>query len=273
MSNYPATVVECLNPHRKFKPDALRAVRAYARSKPWQGSLGERQNKMRRLHAALAVAYDREPAKLIFAGPNDADSGRSCYLPALDTIILRGPLSAISYLHEVSHWLRGADEREAVGWSVNLFRRVFPRSFARLRFEGHVCRADQQRNDRGDGQSDRPSRGPSGGTITMFLTGMLLMLSGTGCSFAQDVNDCQPLPWWGSVLIWLGGWLVPAIVFAGGGQIENESTATHTDIFAKPLGYATFGNGTFREVEPNADLATVWVIAYLGYWLFYGWWN
>lgn len=152
MNNYPTTVVECLDPDRKFKPAVLKAVRAFARSKPWRGTIDERCGKFRKLHLALATAYNCEPAKLIFAAPNDIDSTRSCFVPVLDTIILRGPLSVITYLHEAAHWLRRADEYEAVGWSINLFRRAFPRSFAQLRFDGHVCHSDDGQCDHSNGE-------------------------------------------------------------------------------------------------------------------------
>jgi hypothetical protein len=43
-------------------------------------------------------------------------------------------------LHEFAH-ARGADERQACRWSINLFKKCFPRSFARCRVIGHtlVC--------------------------------------------------------------------------------------------------------------------------------------
>lgn len=141
MNDYPRTVAEVMDPSRKFKPAVFRAVRAFARSRPWWGSLDERREKFRQLHLALAAAYSRVPAKLVFGGDESEDSGQSCYIPDLDTIVLRGRLSVISYLHEARHWIAGPNEHAAVGWSAELFRRAFPQSFARLRFEGHMCRS------------------------------------------------------------------------------------------------------------------------------------
>jgi hypothetical protein len=59
------------------------------------------------------------------------------HTPILDLIALVGKLSVVTYLHELAH-ARGYDERQAVKWSVNLFRKVFPRSFARCQQEGHL---------------------------------------------------------------------------------------------------------------------------------------
>ena len=137
-ANYPATVREVLNPSMRFKPAGLRAVRAFARSKPWRGALSERKEKFRRLNRELAAAYGIAEPRLLFVGIEaNAHSGASYYRPAAHAITLAGKLSVLTYLHEFAH-ARGADERQACRWSINLFRRCFPRSFARCRPVGHT---------------------------------------------------------------------------------------------------------------------------------------
>lgn len=138
-NDYPNTVLECLQPNRKYSPAVLRAVKAFARSKPWRGTVTERQEKFRTLNNALAAAYSVEPPILEFGDP-DADSGSSCFIPATNTIRLVG-LSVVSFLHEVAHARFGASERTACIWSINLFARIFPKSFARCRHDGHMLRA------------------------------------------------------------------------------------------------------------------------------------
>jgi hypothetical protein len=138
-NDYPATVSEVLDASMKFKPAVLAAVRAYARSKPWRGTLEERRQKIRALYTALAAAYGIPTPTLVFGDHGEGDSGRSCCIPAMGTVILRGKNSCISALHEFHHLL-GNNEREACRWSLNLFRRCFPRSWSRLRFEGHMAR-------------------------------------------------------------------------------------------------------------------------------------
>ncbi len=136
--NYPATVQEILDPAMTFRPAALRVVRAFARRRPWRGTVARRKQKFRRLNRELAAAYGIAEPRLVFQGVEaDADSGRSNYRPASHTITLAGKLSVLTYLHEFAH-ARGADERQACRWSVNLFRRCFPRSFARCRAVGHT---------------------------------------------------------------------------------------------------------------------------------------
>jgi hypothetical protein len=140
--NYPATVAEVLDPTLKFKATALAAVRAFARSKPWRGSIAARKEKFLALNRELAAAYGIPEPRLVFAGVEACvSSGASSYRPATDTITLAGKLSVLTYLHEFSH-ARGADERQACRWSINLFRRCFPRSFARCRAEGHTLVRD-----------------------------------------------------------------------------------------------------------------------------------
>jgi hypothetical protein len=140
--NYPATVQEVLDPAMKFKPAALRVVRAFAHTKPWRGSIARRKAKFRRLNRALAAAYGVALPRLVFVGVEaGTSSGASSYRPATHTITLRGKLSVLTYLHEFAH-ARGADERRACRWSINLFRRCFPRSFARCRADGQTLVLD-----------------------------------------------------------------------------------------------------------------------------------
>jgi hypothetical protein len=137
-ANYPATVQEVLDPSLTFKPAALRAVRAFARSKPWRGTVAQRKEKFRRLNGALVLAYGIPQPRLVFQNVEArTDSGGSSYRPFAHTITLVGKLSVLTYLHEFAH-ARGADERQACRWSINLFRKCFPRSFARCRAVGHT---------------------------------------------------------------------------------------------------------------------------------------
>lgn len=137
--HYPARVEDVLDPTLGFDPKVLRSVKRFAQSRPWGGSLSERQAKFQQLHADLAMAFGVPPPRLILAQPDASDSSRSCYIPAIDTIIMRG-LSVVTFLHEWGHRLHGASEVSACRWSINLFRVCFPRSFARCRFDGHMLR-------------------------------------------------------------------------------------------------------------------------------------
>jgi hypothetical protein len=141
---YPRSVAEVLDPDKGYKSAALRAVGEFARSKPWRGTVAERQEKFRSLNAALAVAYGVSEPCLVFEIDERRDSGGSCYVPATQRIILRGRLSVVSYLHEFAHFRFGRSERTACRWSNNLFRRCFPRSWSRLTFDGHMVRAKRR---------------------------------------------------------------------------------------------------------------------------------
>jgi hypothetical protein len=134
-ANYPATVREVLDPDRKYRPAALRAVRALRCAGAWRGTLAERQRNVARLHRRLCRAY-RLRVGLVFVN-GAGSSGGSSYSPKDRTIRLRGRLSVVTYLHEFAH-ARGYDERRACAWSINLFARCFPRSFARCRQVGHM---------------------------------------------------------------------------------------------------------------------------------------
>lgn len=134
---YPRSVAECLQDGRRYRPAALAALRAFRRSRPWRGTIIERLEKFQHLHAALCAAYGLSTRLRCVDVDRNRCSGSSSYTPIADMITLRGRLSVVTYLHEFGHAL-GYGEQGACRWSINLFRRMFPRSFARLRASGHT---------------------------------------------------------------------------------------------------------------------------------------
>lgn len=60
-----------------------------------------------------------------------------CYRADENLIYLSKP-SIITALHEFAHALYGADETQACRWSVQLFRKTFPKAFAQLDWQGHM---------------------------------------------------------------------------------------------------------------------------------------
>jgi hypothetical protein len=135
--DYPETVIEVVDADMRFKPAALQAVRRFAESHPWRGSLEERKVKFLVLNRALAKAYGVEEPTLHFGRMDGGSSGGSYYVPALHRITLVGRLSVVTFLHEFGH-ARGMGERGACRWSINIFRRCFPREYARLVGRGHM---------------------------------------------------------------------------------------------------------------------------------------
>jgi hypothetical protein len=144
---YPATVAEVLSDNATFNPNALRAVRAFRRSKPWRGTVDERIAKFRTLNAALAAAYGIPEPDLRPCLIDSGVAGNGMYSPSNHLIVLAGKLSVVTFLHEFGH-ARGFGERGACRWSINLFRRMFPRSFARCEFRGHMVISRPQADGR-----------------------------------------------------------------------------------------------------------------------------
>ena len=140
---YPDTVAECLSDRTKYRRGVIAAVKAFERSGPWRGSIEKRKAKFRRLNEAFAGVYGMPTPDLRFERIDGSFSGASSCLRGGDgrpaIITMRGRLSVVTFLHEFAHAL-GKDERGACRWSINLFRRVFPRQYARLQADGHVLR-------------------------------------------------------------------------------------------------------------------------------------
>ncbi len=147
-AGYPRTAAECLRDGMKFRRGGVAAVKAFRRAGPWRGTLDERKARFRGLNDALAEAYEMPTPELRFAGIDGSFSGASSCRrrgearPAV--ITMRGKLSVVTFLHEFAHAL-GRDERGACRWSINLFRRVFPEQYARLRADGHTLRSTSGR--------------------------------------------------------------------------------------------------------------------------------
>lgn len=134
---YPESVAEVIDDRMRFNSAAFRAVRTFARSNPWKGSVKERKGKFLRLNQFLAAAYQKPAPELVFGDLDGSHSGSSHYIPALHRIVLVGKLSVVTYLHEFAH-SRGKGERRACEWSINLFKRIWPEQYGRLRHVGHT---------------------------------------------------------------------------------------------------------------------------------------
>ena len=131
--NYPDSIDEVLDPPVRFRRQTVTAVTQFARMRPWRGTLEQRMEKFRMLHVELCAVYGKTTV-VTFRTMDGGCSGSSHYDPRGGEMVLTGRLSVVTFLHEFAHAL-GRDERGACRWSLNLFRRCFPRSFARCRAE------------------------------------------------------------------------------------------------------------------------------------------
>ena len=151
-ADYPATVVEVLDDQISFRPATLRAVHIGAQSNPWRGSPDQRKKKFRKLNESLGTACGIRIPELVFGRLDGSSSGRSYYEPGRHRIVLLGKLSVVTYLHEFAH-ARGMGEQGACRWSINLFRRCFPRQFSRLIQVGHTLVRPQDLGSKQEGKS------------------------------------------------------------------------------------------------------------------------
>lgn len=144
LADYPTSLDEVIH-DVKYKRETLTALGQFKASRPWKGALAARIVKFWDLHVELCRIYgknvglDFDPSVMLNEG-----SGRSNFNPLTNTITLHGKLSVLTFLHEWGHVLKGSSEYQACVWSVNLFRRVFPDNFSRLRdnARGHFLAAE-----------------------------------------------------------------------------------------------------------------------------------
>ena len=134
---YPETVIEVLDDDITYPDKLLQVIRIFAASKPWSGSIETRKRKFSDTNRLMAVACRIEMPTLVFGSLNGGSSGASHYRTREHRIMLTGKLSVVTFLHEFAHAL-GMDEQDACRWSINLFRKCFPRQYSRLIHVGHT---------------------------------------------------------------------------------------------------------------------------------------
>jgi hypothetical protein len=123
------TVAQLIDDAKVYSEEVIGATKELARSKPWQGTIEQRQEKLLAYHQKLCAAYDVE-VQLAFANISDAPMGGGTFDRETRTLTLLARISIVSYMHFFTR-ARGAGEREAFKWSINLFKRHFPKSFER----------------------------------------------------------------------------------------------------------------------------------------------
>jgi hypothetical protein len=115
MNDYPADISQLDLENIEYPRAAIHAIKRLARSRPWSGTVEERQRKLLRVVADLAAAHGTSVPRVIFdlRGPN---SDSSHYCPSTKTIVLRGPSpSVITTLHESYHHILGSSEHYVGG--------------------------------------------------------------------------------------------------------------------------------------------------------------
>jgi hypothetical protein len=119
-------------------PETRQAIKSFRDAKPWRGDLAERAEKFSTLHRGLCRAYDLETI-LVRDDAADPDhtgtSGGSYFDPRKNRIVLRGRLSAVTYLFLFGRAV-GMTRAKAIVWVREQFAHYFPRSFRGCREEG-----------------------------------------------------------------------------------------------------------------------------------------
>lgn len=138
---YPDSVKECINEELKYKSGTYAAIKKYRASGPWKGTLTEQESKMRLLNYELAKVYKIPEPRLVFV--DKFPSGPCCFPTSNPAVIMMQPVeetntySVVAYLHEFGHAM-GKGERATCIWSLNLFKRFWPKTFNNLDQVGHM---------------------------------------------------------------------------------------------------------------------------------------
>lgn len=137
---YPPSAINLIDDEMAYRQGTIPAIRAFKRNYGGTDMVSDvRLSGIRILVYRLCQVYEVEPitvtTSFLHGGP-----GNGSYCPATREINLVGRLSIITTLHEFAHAIYGPSEVQAVRWSINLFKRVWPRQFAEMSEEGHMLR-------------------------------------------------------------------------------------------------------------------------------------
>lgn len=128
-----------LDTKAEYSDETVYALRLFKSKKPFQMNREERFEAMKELMVDLSATITTmtHPPTLVDLGEVQIEANNGHASPGENTITLVGNLSIITLLHEFAHLVFGSNERKAVYWSVNLFRKVFTKQFSGLKADRH----------------------------------------------------------------------------------------------------------------------------------------
>jgi hypothetical protein len=115
------------------------AVKSFARSKPWVGTPDEQFQKLQAIHDSLCsicevtVGLQRVEIEV-------GERALIGYSERRNAILIAGRLSVVTYLFAFARVLFGDARQRQMAFAVNLYKRCFPRSFARADLSGPTVR-------------------------------------------------------------------------------------------------------------------------------------
>jgi hypothetical protein len=132
MPNYP-TKEKIMEKEVKFKPEVIMAIKDWKKTDWTINKTDNTHLSLYRLLSKLAIIYDKQDLCItnqpVF----------SHYNIKTHTINLENN-SIVTALHEFAHHIFGPSELQACRWSIWLFKKTFPNSFQKLKWDGHMIK-------------------------------------------------------------------------------------------------------------------------------------
>ncbi|MEN6490376.1 MAG: hypothetical protein ABFC85_00115 [Rectinema sp.] len=145
-AGYPVNGADVMDENIRFKVDTIEAVRNFRAQKSMKAHDDVRFAALRTLLLDLMTVYGMTDWEVRW---EPAAASASCSAMTSKVITLRSR-SLVDALHEFRHAMQFDNlvrlrfsttaEWDACRWSLNLFKRVSPRSFAKCHFEGHLLK-------------------------------------------------------------------------------------------------------------------------------------
>lgn len=134
-AGYPTKDEILAEPLNEYSDEILGILKTFKRKWKVCSNDEERFYCLKEMILDLARQYDKTPT---------IEMGEQyCFKPTANTIDFGPVPSIISSLHELGHAIFGASEKDACRFSVHLFKRVFPKAYERLEWDGHMLKRKQ----------------------------------------------------------------------------------------------------------------------------------
>lgn len=143
---YPSSLEEVIDDTVKYRRDVIRVMNEFKSFNPWEGTPRQKAAKLFWLHLQFCEIYGANTSLTFdpeILCEQETQFGNGWCDFEMNNIHISGKVSVLTFLHEWGHNLHGESEHLACWWSVNLFRKIFPRNFNKLRnnARGHFLAA------------------------------------------------------------------------------------------------------------------------------------
>ena len=134
-AGYPTKEEILAEPITEYRDESIKTLSSFKRKWKVCSNKEEQFYCLKELVTELSAQYN--------VSPTTEMGEQYCFKPTANILCFGPQPSIISTLHELGHAIYGASEKDACRFSVHLFKKVFPKAYERLEWDGHMLKRKQ----------------------------------------------------------------------------------------------------------------------------------